>query len=361
MAQYEGLLKKHQPDYQGLIDNILRKGTPRRVYHMELFHDQEIRTAIAARFDLMKGVGRDCPDYNLKEIIAVNRFIGWDYVCASLDVGLQFHNVTTDDTAELARDKGRTFRDEHVGPVTNWEQFEKYPWPNINTPSATKTLEFLQENLPDDMCICGFTGHFAEELSWLPGYETLCYMLFEQPDLVHAIADKLMEYYHQTVVKMLQFDKVKLMWATDDMGFKTGLLISPGDTRKYVLPGHSMLADMSHQAGIPYLLHSCGMLDDIMPDLINDVKIDAKHSFEDTIEDVRDAKRKYGKQIALIGGLDIDFLCRSDEQAIRQRVRQTLDACMPGGGYCLGTGNSVANYIPLENYLAMVDEGRLYA
>ncbi len=34
---------------------------------------------------------------------------------------------------------------------------------------------------------------------------------------------------------------------------------------------------------------------------------------------------------------------------------------MPGGGYCLGTGNSVANYIPLDNYLAMVDEGRRYA
>ena len=29
-----------------------------------------------------------------------------------------------------------------------------------------------------------------------------------------------------------------------------------------------------------------------------------------------------------------------------------------GGGYCLGTGNSVANYIPLANYLAMLDEGR---
>ena len=37
-----------------------------------------------------------------------------------------------------------------------------------------------------------------------------------------------------------------------------------------------------------------------------------------------------------------------------------LDVMMPGGGYCLGTGNSVANYIPLDNYLAMVDEGRLY-
>jgi uroporphyrinogen decarboxylase len=34
---------------------------------------------------------------------------------------------------------------------------------------------------------------------------------------------------------------------------------------------------------------------------------------------------------------------------------------MPGGGYCLGTGNTVANYIPLESYFAMLDEGRRYS
>jgi uroporphyrinogen decarboxylase len=56
----------------------------------------------------------------------------------------------------------------------------------------------------------------------------------------------------------------------------------------------------------------------------------------------------------------VDFLCRADEPAIRARIRETLDTCLPGGGYCLGTGNSVANYIPLDNYLAMLDEGRLY-
>ena len=67
------------------------------------------------------------------------------------------------------------------------------------------------------------------------------------------------------------------------------------------------------------------------------------------------------RRIALIGGIDVDFLCRSGEQAIRRRVRDTLDVCMDGGGYCLGTGNSVANYIPLDNYLAMVDEGWRYS
>ena len=45
---------------------------------------------------------------------------------------------------------------------------------------------------------------------------------------------------------------------------------------------------------------------------------------------------------------------------MRARVRNTLEVCLPGGRYCLGTGNSVANYIPIANYLAMLDEGRRF-
>ena len=41
-------------------------------------------------------------------------------------------------------------------------------------------------------------------------------------------------------------------------------------------------------------------------------------------------------------------------------TRQVIEACAPGGGWALGTGNSVANYIPVGNYLAMLDEGRHY-
>lgn len=63
----------------------------------------------------------------------------------------------------------------------------------------------------------------------------------------------------------------------------------------------------------------------------------------------------------MLGGIDVNFLRRSDEPAIRSRVRRTLKACHPGGGYCLGTGNSAANYVPLENYLTMLDEGRRFA
>jgi uroporphyrinogen decarboxylase len=45
---------------------------------------------------------------------------------------------------------------------------------------------------------------------------------------------------------------------------------------------------------------------------------------------------------------------------VRQRTRQVLERCLPSGGFCLGTGNTVANYLPVANYLAMIDEDRQF-
>jgi uroporphyrinogen decarboxylase len=362
MASYEGLRKPFQPDGQGLVDNIARKSTPDRVYNMELFHDGEIREAIIDRFDLDAGLSRNDPDVERKRFVAFHRFLGFDYVHAGpAEQEWPFHNAATDDSAALPR-KQRSYRDEHAGPITSWETFEKYPWPDPQAPGMTRELEWWQENLPDDMVLVAQgLGHFAEYLTWLMGYETLCYALYDNRDLVRAIADRLFEYYEVVTGRMLQFDRVRIIFPSDDMGFKGGTLISPDDTREFMLTGHKMTARLAHDAGRLCVLHSCGNLNDIIDDLADDCRIDAKHSFEDTIEDVREVKNTYGRKIALIGGIDVDFLCRADEPAIRKRVRETLDICQPGGGYCLGTGNSVTNYIPLDNYLAMVDEGRLYA
>ena len=363
MAEYLGIRKGNRSNWQGLIDNILRKGTPDRAYHIELFHDGEIRDAIARRFGLPKRVRPGHPDYERWKTIEVCRLCGFDHVRVGIG-GMDFklHKEVTADTAGLARNGGRTYQDEHTGPIMSWADFEKFPWPDPTAAGATSELEWYQKNLPQDMCIIGSGGfaHFAEFLAWLMGYETLCFALYDNRDLVAAIARKLTEHYRVILGRMLQFDRMKIVWGSDDMGHKTGLLISPNDTREFILPGHKLMAEMSHATGRPYLLHSCGKLNDIIPDLIDDVKIDAKHSFEDTIEDVRQVKGTYGRHMALLGGIDVDFLCRHDEPAIRQRVRATLDTCMPGGGYCLGTGNSVTNYIPLDHYLAMVDEGMLY-
>jgi uroporphyrinogen decarboxylase len=97
----------------------------------------------------------------------------------------------------------------------------------------------------------------------------------------------------------------------------------------------------------------------MMDDLLDDVGIDAKHSFEDKILPVEEAYRRWGDKTAILGGVDMDLLTRGSEEQVRARVGEILDVCgTKGTGYGLGTGNTAANYIPRQNYLAMLDEGR---
>jgi len=349
------------PDWESFVKCVAREGDPQRVHNIELFLDPEVKELICDRFGITRDLSQDDPFISLRQEIALQRFLGYDYVlCGVTGLEMPINWLATEDTAQNKRAIGRVFVDEHKGPITTWEEFEAYPWPDTDA-ARTTALEWYEQNLPDDMCVLGgLTGHFAENLSWLMGYETLCYSLYDQPDLVRAIADRCFAIDVEVTKRLVEFERVKMIWGSDDMGFRTGTLISPEDLRSLVLPGHKALAQITHDAGRLYLLHSCGNLAAIMDDLIDDVQIDAKHSFEDTIVDIREAKKLWGDRVALLGGLDMDFMCRADESAIRQRVYDTLQACMPGGGYCLGTGNTVANYIPLDHYIAMLDEGRRF-
>ncbi len=145
------------------------------------------------------------------------------------------------------------------------------------------------------------------------------------------------------------------------MGYKTQTMFSPTMLRKYVLPWHKRIAEVAHAHAKPFILHSCGNLESFMGDLIDDVGIDAKHSFEDAIVPVTDFKQQYGDRVAVLGGVDIDFLCRHTEEEVRLYTRHVLETCIPGGGYALGTGNSVANYVPVTHYVAMLEERRRFS
>lgn len=70
-----------------------------------------------------------------------------------------------------------------------------------------------------------------------------------------------------------------------------------------------------------------------------------------------DCKRRYGSRSSVLGGVDVDFLCRAAEDEVSAYTRRVLEAWMPGGGYALGTGDSLANHILLRNYPARIEEG----
>jgi uroporphyrinogen decarboxylase len=95
-----------------------------------------------------------------------------------------------------------------------------------------------------------------------------------------------------------------------------------------------------------------------MEDLIETVGIDAYHSFQDNVIPVEEYYRRYHGRIGILGGLDVGLLATGTPDQVRARCRQILDVCGPGGGYCMGSGNSVTNYCSVQNYYAMIDETR---
>ena len=353
-----------KPDIEGLLDVIRRRSQGKRVHHIELFLDEEIKRQACVRLGVADNISPVEPFAEIKRDVKLHAFLGYDAFRLGLRTGDVFNlpKISAEDTTAVVEQSRSTreWTEEHTGPIQSWRDFEAYPWPKVSDVDLGP-LEWLQNNLPENMGCYELTAHILEVGSWLFGFESMCYKLVEEPALVDAVFEKVGTFYVEFTRLLCDFSCVRFIWGSDDMGFRTATLVPPAVLREKVLPWHKRCAQVAHQHDRPYLLHCCGNLQEIMEDLIEDVKIDAKHSFEDAIMPVTEAKKRYGDRIALLGGIDVDFLCRADEKTIRERVRDTLSACLPGGGYCLGTGNSVANYVPLDSYLTMLDEGRRFS
>ena len=246
--------------------------------------------------------------------------------------------------------------DEHHGVISTWEDFERYPWPKVEEADFS-AFEYLSKHLPEGMgLIVSHGGGVFEHLWGLMSYEGLCVASLENPELVQAVADRLGELMVGFYRQVLEIDRIIAVFPGDDLGFRTGTLLSPAALRRFILPWHKRFATIAHEHGLPYFLHSCGNMRQIMEDLIEDVKLDGKHSFEDAIIPIQDFQGLYGERIAVLGGMDIDLLGSGSAEAVREHAHFLLETCGRRGRFALGSGSSIASYIPLENYLAMVDE-----
>ena len=281
--------------------------------------------------------------------------MGYDFVRYEKDMGFTEHHLELADTAPGST-KQRAWADQHAGSISSWEDFEHYPWPKIEDVDFFP-FEYVSGHLPEGMgMITCHGGGLYEHLSWIMSYEGLCMALFDAPDLVKAVADRIGGLLVQFYEHLLDLEGVIAIFQGDDMGFKTGTLLAPDALRTYCLPWQKKLAAMTHASGRPYFLHSCGNLLAIMEDLITDVKIDGKHSYENAIMPVQEFQREFGDRIAVLGGLDITLLTRGTPAEVRRAVGALMEECGARGRYAVGSGNSIPSYIPVQNYLAMVEE-----
>jgi uroporphyrinogen decarboxylase len=353
---------KPSPDYHRLVATLQRKGNPSHVPFLELFADREV---IAAYFNEQVITYAACTKdrvifkRHLDQKIRFWYELGYDAIWQWPIVNEPAANQLTSVDKSIYPKEMRDWVDHTNGVVTSWDDIEKIHWP---TPQEVDywPLEYVASQLPEGMGMILDIRGIMEFLMGLMGYETLAVSLYDQPNLVTAMLDKYAEIYIPVMQTMVDMDGVIAVWMGDDMGYYSGPLISPRHLREYVFPMQQKVVGIAKESGLPFLLHTCGNLDVIMEDLIDRVGIDAKHSFEDKIQPVEEFCKLYGDQVAVIGGVDMDLLSRGTEEQVRNRVRDILNTCGYSGGYILGSGNTIANYVPLTNFFAMLDEGHRF-
>ena len=332
---------ERETDFGELLKVLRREGAPRYLPFYEHFASGGF---MASRIpEMAEAKGR-----RHWELYA-EFYLGMGYDCVPLEIPLRFGKIER---------KGSEFQSESGVCIESMEDFERLPWPDEDSPLDLEPFEIVGEVIPDHVKIVGGVcgGPYEKATLSLLGVMGLSFALADSPELVAAVFGKLRTLYTNANRSLAAMDCVGATRQGDDLGFKTSTFMPPDMLREHVFPIYADLAGAAHARGKPFIPHSCGNLEEVYEDLIA-CGIDAKHSFEDQITPVWEFQARYGDRITPIGGLDVDTVCRSDEQSLRAYTRGVIEKCWGEGRYwALGTGNSLTNYMPLENYLIVLDE-----
>ncbi|MBU8902107.1 MAG: uroporphyrinogen decarboxylase family protein, partial [Victivallales bacterium] len=327
-----------QPDFDN-IRRILDRSRAKRPTLFEFFLNQELYEKL---------VGESMPELEEEKnswLINAFRAAGYDYATIHPPKGMQFK------TKEHDAEGTYSLNDYNI--ISDRKSFENYQWPDPDKCDYS-IYDKLTKHLPDGMkaIVCG-PGGVLENTIALLGYDNMCIMTLTEPKLLEDVFAKVGSTLVRHYELASQFDSVGALISNDDWGFNSQTMLSPEDFEKYLFPWHRKIAAACHKAGKPVILHSCGQLEKIMDVIIDDIGYDGKHSYEDKIMPIEEAYEKYHSRIALLGGIDLDFVCRHTPDEVYQRSRKMIERSAERGSYALGTGNSVPEYTPDENYFAM--------
>ena len=355
--------KNPQPDIKLVIDILTGKKQSRDVKYLELIIDDEIleqythqylkRTWIPyQRFDLTKRA------QYWDNVIECYYRLGYSGLRVSNGLTFKFDMKKALDTTSSSR-VNRSWAN-HDGKIKDQDSFNTYPWPTVDDIDLWD-YHYVSKHLPEGMGIlaCVYGGIFEMLSEYLVGFEELSYMTIDNPDLVEKIFKKVGDTLLLAYEEIITIDKVEVIFQGDDLGYTEGLLFSPTFYREYVFPWHKALALLAHKHHKYYFLHSCGNLRDLKDDLIA-LGIDAKHSYEDKGWSVIDFYNEMHHHMGIIGGVDVDKLCRLGNEEFTKYAISILDNCTKHGRYIYGSGNSIANYVPLEKFLLMLEIANNY-
>ena len=176
-------------------------------------------------------------------------------------------------------------------------------------------------------------------------------------DMVETQADMAIEMAKIMIGEGYRFDAAFLY---NDMGYRKAPFFSPRIYREIIQPADRRMFDFFHSQGLPVILHSCGNVRPLIPDLL-DIGLDCLQPLEVKAGmDLVELKREYGQDLAFMGGIDVRAMADPDPQAIEQEIATKIPVAKKDGGYIYHSDHSVPNNVSFERYCRVLELVRQY-
>lgn len=203
------------------------------------------------------------------------------------------------------------------------------------------------------VALAGFSI-FQTLYEFVIGLHDAMILLMEDREFFDELMSRSADYY-VPLVNCAVAAGVDFFYPADDFAFKTGLLVRPNLFEQIWRPHYDRILSPIREAGLPILFHSDGKLDQAIEMLV-DMGVNGITPMDPSGIGYRDYKKRYGRRLTLHGNIDITWPLVSGTPAdVEADVRRHMDALKPHGRWIAGSAHSIVNYIPHENFAAMIN------
>lgn len=248
--------------------------------------------------------------------------------------------------------------DKDIGNVCNYvvtpDTLKDYVFPDPSDPTryAGYDAEILRN--ADKYVVCN-VGFSLFERAWtMAGMENVLMGMADNPAFVHRLLDRILD-FNLKIIEHACAHRIDGMMFGDDWGQQTGLIMGPQLWRAFIKPRLKQMYGLVKSKGKHVLIHSCGKVDDILPDLI-EVGVDVFNPFQPEVMDVYKVKERYGDRLSFWGGISTQkTLPFGTVQQVKDETRRLLDKIGRNGGYIAAPAHSIPGDAKPENIVAMLE------
>ena len=248
--------------------------------------------------------------------------------------------------------------DKDIGTVRNCivtpDNLDEFRLPDPDDPSRYSRYDEIVKANEDGFFLASLGFSLFERAWTLAGMENLLMAMCSDPGFVDALLDKILEYNLRIIENACSFD-IDAMRFGDDWGHQYGLIMGPELWRKFIKPRIRKMYELTKSKGKFILIHCCGKVDEIFPDLI-ECGLDLFNPFQPEVMDVFEMKKKFGDALSFYGGISTQrTLPYGTVAQVRDEVRRLVDIVGKNGGYVAAPAHAIPGDAKPENIAAMID------